>query len=209
MEILEALNWRYATKTFDNQAYLSQNQIDLLKQAFNLTPTSYGLQPLKLIVISDKSLQERLCEVSFNQPQVKTASHLMVICIEKPINKAFIKKHFELVKEIRRTPDSVLKPFRDFLIDDFSKKNEEQLDKWAVNQAYLALGNMLTTCALQQIDACPMEGFLPDKYSEILNINHENLKPVLVLPVGIRDEKDEFSTFKKVRRPLEEVVIEM
>lgn len=209
MDILEALNWRYATKSFDNQVILSENQINLLKQAFNLTPTSYGLQPLKLIVISDKTLQQKLCEASFNQPQVNTASHLFVICIERPIDTAFIKKHFELVKQIRQTPDDVLKPFRDFLIDDFSKKNKQQLDKWAANQAYLALGNMLTTCALQQIDACPMEGFLPQKYAEILNLDSAKLEPVLVLPVGQRDASDKFADFKKVRKPLDEVVVDM
>ncbi len=209
MELLEALRWRYATKTFDDEVVLSDKQIDLLKQAFNLTPTSYGLQPLKLIVISDKVLQKKLCEASFNQPQVKTASHLFVICIEKPIDTTFIKKHFELVKSVRQTPDEVLKPFRDFLIDDFSKKNKQELDQWATNQAYLALGNMLTTCALQQIDACPMEGFLPQQYTEILNLDTETLEPVLVLPVGQRDISDKFASFKKVRKPLDEVVVEM
>lgn len=209
MEILDALNWRYATKSFDNEYILSEEQIDLLKQAFNLTPTSYGLQPLKLIVISDKNLQKKLCEASFNQPQVKTASHLFVICIERPIDKIFIQKHFELVKEVRQTPDEVLKPFRDFLIDDFSKKNEEQLNKWATNQAYLALGNMLTTCALKQIDACPMEGFIPNKYAEILNLDLQKIEPVLVLPVGLRDASDKFAHFKKVRKPLSEVVLEI
>lgn len=209
MEILEALNWRYATKTFDDNFMLTHSQIDLLKKAFNLTPTSYGLQPLKLIVISDKTLQEKLCEASFNQPQVKTASHLFIICVERPIDANFIENHFELVKKVRKTPDEVLQPFRDFLINDFSKKSEQQLDKWASNQAYLALGNMLTTCALEQIDACPMEGFLPQKYAEILNLDTDILEPVLVLPVGKRDASDKFADFKKVRKPLDQVVVDM
>lgn len=207
MEILEALNWRYATKSFDNQAILSEEQILLLKKAFNLTPTSYGLQPLKLMVISDKNLQEKLYEASYRQSQVKTASHVFVICIEKPIDKDFILKHFDLVKEIRETPDEILQPYRDFLVEDFSKKTDAELRHWAVNQAYLALGNMLTTCALKQIDACPMEGFEPQKYAEILNIDQNKLEPVLVLPVGLRDDADKFATFKKVRRPLDEVVM--
>jgi len=209
MDILEALHWRYATKTFDSEFVLPKDKVDLLKQAFNLTPTSYGLQPLKLIIISNKKLQEKLCEASFNQPQVKTASHLFIICVEKPVDKAFINKHFELVKEVRQTPDEVLMPFRDFLIEDFSKKDDEQIDKWATNQAYLTLGNMLTTCALQQIDACPMEGFLPHKYAEILDLDTNILQPVLVLPVGKRDPSDKFADFKKVRKPLDEVIVEM
>jgi nitroreductase len=209
MDILEALNWRYATKSFDNQLILSEEQIHLLKEAFNLTPTSYGLQPLKLMVISDKKLQEKLFEVSYRQEQVKTASHVFVICIEKPIDRDFIVKHFDLIKQIRETPDEVLQPYRDFLINDFSKKTNEDLRQWAMKQAYLALGNMLTTCALTKIDACPMEGFQPDKYAEILNLETDTLEPVLVLPVGQRDKSDKFASFKKVRRPLNEVILEV
>ena len=209
MEILEALKWRYATKSFDDDHILSEDQINILKEAFNLTPTSYGLQPLKLLVISDKILQKKLFEVSYKQEQVKTASHIFVICIEKPIDKNFIVKHFDLVKDIRETPDEVLQPYRDFLISDFSKKTDEDLRQWAIKQAYLALGNMHTSCALSRIDACPMEGFQPEAYAEILNMNTAFLEPVLVLPVGKRNESDKFASFKKVRRPLKEVILEV
>ena len=208
MGTINALNWRYATKSFDPNSILDKDQIDLLKEAFNLTPTSYGLQPLKLIVISNKTLQEKLLPVSFNQKQVSTASHVFVICIEKNIDTSFIKNHFELVKEIRDTPDSVLEPFRSFLIKDFSKKNDEELKQWSKNQAYLALGNMLTVCAIEKIDACPMEGFLPLEYSKILNLEDSSIEPVLVLPVGKRNNEDMFSNLKKVRRPIEDVVID-
>ncbi len=209
MGTINALNWRYATKSFDPELILEDEKIDLLKQAFNLTPTSYGLQPLKLLVISNKSLQDKLLASSFNQKQVTTASHVFVLCIEKKIDTSFIKNHFELVKEIRETPDTVLEPFRNFLIKDFSKKNDEELKQWAKNQAYLALGNMLTVCAIEKIDACPMEGFLPNKYSEILNLDDSQIEPVLVLPVGIRHKNDMFSSMKKVRRPIEDVVIDL
>ena len=91
---------------------------------------------------------------------------------------------------------------------DFSEKDDEQLQHWSKNQAYLALGNMLTVCALEKIDACPMEGFLPHEYSNILDLDPHNIEPVLVLPVGHRDKDDQFSSMKKVRRPLEEVVID-
>jgi len=208
MGILQALNWRYATKSFDPQKLLEDDQISLLKEAFNLTPTSYGLQPLKLLVISNKSLQEKLLPASFNQKQVSTASHVFIICIEKKIDSSFIKNHFELVKSIRETPDKVLEPYRNFLLKDFSEKDDEQLKHWSKNQAYLALGNMLTVSAIEKIDACPMEGFLPNEYSKLLNLEHHNIEPVLVLPVGRRNKDDLFSSMKKVRRPLEEVVIE-
>jgi nitroreductase len=208
MGTINALNWRYATKSFDAESTLESDKIDLLKQAFNLTPTSYGLQPLKLLVISDKAIQDKLLPASFNQKQVNTASHVFVICIEKKIDSDFIKNHFELVKEIRETPDEVLNPYREFLLKDFSKKNDEELRQWAKNQAYLVLGNMLTVCAIEKIDACPMEGFLPHQYTEILGLDADKIEPVLVLPVGVRHKDDMFSSMKKVRRPIEDVVIE-
>ncbi|MBS3738229.1 MAG: NAD(P)H-dependent oxidoreductase [Psychroflexus sp.] len=209
MEILKALNWRYATKSFDPDKKLPESTIHGIKRAFNLTPTSYGLQPLKLVVTSDTHIQKQLYEASYKQKQVKTASHVFVLCIDKIIDKNFIEKHFKLVKQVRQTPDKILRPFRDFLIDDFSKKSNTQLRAWAINQAYLAIGNMLTVCAVEKIDACPMEGFDAKEYASILNLNHSNIEPVLVMPVGYRDQNDEFSKFEKVRRPLEEVVIEI
>jgi len=139
---------------------------------------------------------------------VDTASHVMVICIEDKIDENFIRNYFKRVKHLRETPDEVLEPFQNFLVDDFRKKAVDEIHAWAVNQAYLALGTLLTVCAAEEIDACPMEGFEPEKYNEFLGLEERNLKSVLVLPVGYRAEDDEFSTFKKVRRPLNEVIIE-
>lgn len=209
MEILKALNWRYATKSFDEERIIPDFQIQAIKEAFNLTPTSYGLQPLKLLVISDKSLQQKLLKASFNQKQVSSASHVLVLCIEKKIDEKFIESYFDLVQDIRKTPDDVIKPFKDFLISDFSKKNNKELRNWAINQAYLALGNILTVCAVEKIDACPMEGFVPKDYAEILGLDTDLIEPVLVTPVGYRHKDDKFSSFEKVRRPLKETVIEI
>jgi len=208
MSNIKALNWRYATKKFDDTKMLSEDKIRVLKQAFNLTATSYGLQPLKMLVISNKETQKSLRELSMNQQQVDTASHVMVICIEDKIDENFIRNYFKRVKHLRETPDEVLEPFQNFLVDDFRKKAVDEIHAWAVNQAYLALGTLLTVCAAEEIDACPMEGFEPEKYNEFLGLEERNLKSVLVLPVGYRAEDDEFSTFKKVRRPLDEVIIE-
>ena len=209
MSSLNSLQWRYATKKFDASKPLSPEQIDILKQCFNLTATSYGLQPLQLVVIKHKELQEQLLPHSFQQQQIVTASHLLVICIEKNIDAEFINRYFELTKNIRNTPEEILKPFREFLLKDFEAKPQQELEQWAINQAYLALGNLLTVCAEEKIDACPMEGFDAEKYDEILKLKEKNLKSVLILPVGYRAEDDIFADFKKVRRPLKETVIEI
>ena len=207
MKIIEKLNWRYATKSFDSNAYLAESKLDVLKQAFNLTATSYGLQPIKLLVIGNKELQQDLVQYSMNQNQVAEASHLLVFCIQSNIDKEFVTEYFKRVHHVRKTPESILKPFQDFLIDDFNNKSEKEIEIWATNQAYLALGNLMTVCALEGIDACPMEGFDSKEYDRVLNLKARNLKSVLLLPIGYRAEDDQFATFKKVRKPIEDAVI--
>ena len=209
MKSIKALQWRYATKKFDADSILPEEKVDILKKAFNLTATSYGLQPLKLVVIQNKELQAKLMELSNNQKQIGTASHVLVICIEKEVGKDFIENYFRYVRRIRNTPEEVLAPFKNFLIEDFKGKPLQEIQEWATNQAYLVMGTLLTVCAVEEIDSCPMEGFESKGYDELLELDKYNLKSVLVLPVGYRATDDQFAGFKKVRRPLEETVIEI
>ena len=188
---------------------LSETQIHTLKEAFNLTATSYGLQPVKMVVIKNKEIQKQLVEHSWNQEQVAQASHVIVICIQDDINENDIEKYFDLVKKTRNTPDEILNPFKDYLKSDISNKSENQLALWMKNQAYIALGNLLTVAAVEEIDSCPMEGFSPEKYDEILNLKDHNLKSALVLPVGFRAEDDYMKDLKKVRKNITDVVIEI
>ncbi|QKX07155.1 NAD(P)H-dependent oxidoreductase [Aquimarina sp. TRL1] len=209
MNIIDSLKWRYATKKFDNTKTLPQEKIDILVESFNLTATSYGLQPLKLLVINNKELQEELKQHSWNQSQVSDASHLFVICIETNIGEQYINKYFDTVKNIRNTPDEILDPFKNQLITSFGEKSEEDIITWASKQAYIALGNLLNVCALEKIDSCPMEGFIPAKYDEVLKLKERGLRSVLALPVGYRADDDMFSDMKKVRKPLDEIVINL
>jgi len=209
MNVIESLEWRYAVKKFDADKSLTENQITTLKKAFNLTATSYGLQPLKLVVIKNKDIQKELVAHSWNQPQVIEASHLLVICIQKTYDKEEVTKYFNLVQKIRNTPDAIINPFKKFLTQEIEKKTQEELLAWNKNQAYLALGNLLTVCASLQIDACPMEGFIPEKYDEVLELDKHNLTSTLVLPVGYRANDDYMKDLKKVRKNLEEVVLEI
>lgn len=206
---LDSLKWRYATKKFDNTKLLSNQKIEVLKEAFNLTATSYGLQPVKLVIFSDKELQSKLVKHTMNQEQVAQASHVLVFCIALDIDPDYITSYFNRVKEIRNTPDEILKPFQNFLMNDFEQMSQKQIENWAIKQAYLTIGNLLTVCALENIDACPMEGFSPDKYDEILELNRLSLKSVLVMPIGYRAEDDMFAEFKKVRKEIVNSVIEI
>lgn len=209
MNSIENLKWRYAVKKFDNNKFLTSSQVELLKEAFNLTATSYGLQPIKLLVIQNKELQQKLVEHSWNQQQVAHASHVLVFCIDTDMSENDVERYFQRVQEIRNTPDDVINPFRNYLKDVISSKPDTDLLAWAKNQAYLAMGNLLTVCAQEKIDSCPMEGFIPEKYDEVLNLKEKNLSSVLVLPVGFRAEDDFMKDLKKVRKQLDEIVLEI
>ncbi len=209
MNIIEKLEWRYATKKFDKTKEIASEKIDILKKAFNLTATSYGLQPIKLLIIQSKKIQQQLVEHSFNQQQVIDASHLLIICVPKKFTSKAVDNYFKLVKEIRNTPDEVTQPFKDYMKADIEKQNEDFLFQWNKNQAYIALGNLLTVCAVEGIDSCPMEGFVPEKYDQVLKLNDRNLTSVLALPIGYRAEDDFMKTQRKVRKPINEVVLEI
>ncbi len=208
-DIVKNLEWRYAVKKFDSEKTLPENEVLKLKQSFNLTATSYGLQPIKMLVIRNKALQQQLVQHSFGQEQVAQASDVLVICIANNIDEEYINKYFEQVKQVRGTSDDILNPFKEALMSDFSTKDIKEIQKWATNQAYLALGNLLTVCAVEKIDSCPMEGFIPKAYDELLGLDKHGLTSALVLPVGYRAEGDMFSELKKVRRKLAESIIEI
>jgi len=204
---LESLQWRYAVKKFDENKQLSEEQIKVVTEAFNLTATSYGLQPVSLVVIKNKELQKKLVEHSWNQQQVAQASHVLVICVPKEHTVKDVENYFRLVKDIRNTPDEILEPFKNMLMGSFEQKTQEELFQWNKNQAYIALGNLLTVCAVEKIDACPMEGFIPEQYDELLNLHDKNLRSVLVMPIGFRAEDDFMKDLKKVRKQTSKTVL--
>ncbi|OIQ38573.1 MAG: NAD(P)H-dependent oxidoreductase [Bacteroidetes bacterium MedPE-SWsnd-G1] len=207
MDSIEKLKWRYATKKFNRDKKLSNEQLDVLKNAFNLTATSYGLQPLKLLVISNQEVKDNLVEHAFNQSQVADCSHLLVICIKTDIDSNYVDRKFNLEIKERGLEPEVLSDFRAYLKKTIENQSQEDKDNAAKNQAYIALGNLMTVCALEEIDSCPMEGFLPHKFDEALNLKDKNLKSVLLLPAGFRAEDDFMSSLKKVRLPIEESII--
>lgn len=206
MNILDSLEWRYATKLFDNTIILSDDAIERLSIAFNLTATSYGLQPIQLKIVKNKELQVKMREASMGQIQVSSASHVLVFCIENEINEDFINTYFKTIKNTREDDIKGVDAYNKVLVDRFSVKTTAQIKDWATKQAYLALGNLLTVCAVEQIDSCPMEGFVPKQMDKILGLEEENLSSVLLLPIGKRAKDDENATHKKVRRPLKSVV---
>jgi nitroreductase len=209
MNIIKQLKWRYATKKFDAAKKLSSEKLDILKQAFNLTATSFGLQTIKLIIVEDQSLRDSLVAHAYNQRQVLEASHLFVICMQEDILDTDVVAYYNNIKTTRNTPDTILKPYREDLIKMMQNMSVTERLQWSKNQAYIALGNLMTVCAIEGIDSCPMEGFLPEAIDKTLQLNKMGLKSVLLLPVGYRDETDMFAIFIKVRKSINEAVIEL
>lgn len=209
MNILKSLEWRYAVKKFDPSKRLTPEQIDLIKNAFNLTASSFGLQPVKMMIISNEELKEKMVPLSYYQRQVADASHLIVLCVKKYTTEDDIHRHFDLVREIRGTSEEILSKFRNELIETYNKKSPEEQLESAKNQAYIILGNLMTVCAVEKIDTCPMEGFMPDKVDALLNLSEQNLQSILLLPIGYRDESDFMNGLKKVRKSLSDTIIEI
>ena len=209
MSTIKKLKWRYATKKYDSNKKLSNKKLQILKEAFNLTATSFGLQTISLVVLDSKTMRQPLVEYAYGQKQVLEASHLLIICIQDNIRDQDINDYYKNIEDIRETPTEILDPYRKSLVKMMQKMTVEERQQWSKNQAYIALGNLMTVCAMEGIDSTPMEGFVPHKYDDILSLTKLGLKSVLLLPVGYRAEDDMFAAFKKVRKPLEESVIEL
>ena len=195
MDIIKQLEWRYATKKFDKTKKLSASKLNVLKQAFNLTATSFGLQTTSLLVVTNPETRKELQEYAYKQSQIVDASHLLIICIKEVIGNKDVNDYFDNVRNTRTTSETILSPYRKNLIETIEKMTLSEQQQWSMNQAHIVLGNLMTVCAIERIDSCPMEGFVPSKFDAILNLKERGLKSVLLLPVGYRAEDDMFSGF--------------
>jgi len=200
MDLIKALNNRYATKKFDATKKLSQYIVEQLIEAARLTPTSYGLQLMKLVVVENPKLREELVSASYGQNQVKDSSHLFVLCREENITKDHIESYMSNIAGTRSVEIEKLNPFKNAIEQAVLPKTDEEKSDWMGRQVYIALGNLLTSCAILGVDSCPMEGFVPDEYDRILDLKSKGLKSVLVVPVGYRASDDFNAQNKKVRR---------
>lgn len=209
MDIIKSLEWRYACKKFDKSKVVTNAQLEVIRSAFNLTATSFGLQPVKLLITSNNKILEKLHEHGYYQDQITSCSHLLIICIDTKIDDETIDAKFDLEKEIRGTSEEIVGKFRGQLKSLFKNKTSEDIEKSSIYQAYIILGNLMTVCALQQIDSCPMEGFNAEKFDEVLQLEEKKLKSILLLPIGFRAEDDPARTLKKVRKPMEDIVINL
>lgn len=203
--IINNLNWRYATKRYDSEKKISRETIDLLKEALRLTPTSYGLQPIKFLFIESTEIREKLFEHSYNQHSITDASHLIVIAAHKEIEAQEIDKYMLNTASTRGLSIDQLSGYSDFLKRTIGTQTPEQKAVWAQKQAYITLGVLIDTCAQLRIDATPIEGFDTREYDRILNLDKRGLSSTLVIPIGFRHPDDTTQHWKKVRKSKEEL----
>ena len=206
-EFVRALSWRYATKKFDPTKEVSQEDIETILNATNLSASSYGLQPYQFLLIQDKALQESLVEFSYGQKQVHDASAVLVFAIRTNIDDDYIRQSAQETEETRGLESGQLDGYAKQMIGSIMGMDESARELWATKQAYIAMGTSLAACAMLGVDACPMEGFVPAKYDEALNLAEKNLKSVLVLPIGYRADDDVNGSYAKVRKSLEQMVV--
>ena len=206
---LEALNWRYATKKFDASKSLSEADLESLLQAIQLSPSSYGLQPYVVLVISDPELKEQLRPACWNQSQITDASHVLVFANKKDFDQDLIDSYLNLVSKTRDLPMESLTGYGEFMKSKLLGLDPETKAIWTSHQAYLAAGNLLSAAAALKIDTCPMEGFENEIVDDILKLGDRGLTSALIVPVGYRAEEDETQFYKKVRRTEEELFIHL
>lgn len=206
MELLDKLNWRYAAKAMNGEK-VPQEKVDRILEAARLAPTSSGLQPFEIIVVTNPELKEKIKNVAWNQSVVTDCSHLLVFAAWDNYTEERINKMFDLTNEIRGFKNEGWENYRQQLLGLYPKRDSEVNFQHAARQAYIAFTEALTAAAFEGVDTTPMEGFDPDAVDEILGLREKGLRSCVLLPIGYRNtEEDWLVNLVKVRRSKEDLV---
>ncbi|HEX8296865.1 MAG TPA: NAD(P)H-dependent oxidoreductase [Chthoniobacteraceae bacterium] len=205
--LLAQLQWRYATKSFDPARKIPPADWAALEQALILSPSSYGMQPYRFIVITNPEVKEQLVPFSWNQKQPAECSHYVVFAARTENTEADVDRYLARIAEVRESAVDSLGGFRKMLLSDLVAGPRGKIaHEWATRQAYIALGNFMTAAALVGIDTCPMEGFVPEQYDAALGLPEQGFKSVVACAAGYRLESDKYATLPKVRMPASQLV---
>lgn len=209
MELLDKLKWRYASKAMNGQK-VEQEKVDRILEAAILAPTSSGLQPFEIFVVTNQAVKDQIKEAASNQPQVSDCSHLLVFAAWDHYTAERINYMFDLTNEVRGFTNDGWEGYRQFLLNAYTNKSPEENFIHTSKQVYIAFGAALIAAAFEGVDATPMEGFSPEKVDEILGLKEKGLSSVLLLPLGYRDqEKDWLAQLEKVRKPKDKIITEV
>ena len=200
MELLEKLNWRYATKSMNGEK-VPQEKVDNILEAISLAPTSSGLQPFEVFVITNQAIKEKIRPIAYNQSVITDCSHLLVFAAWDTYTAERINKQFDLTNELRGFKNEGWENYRQMLLNSYPQREATINFNHAAKQAYIAFGYATIAAAYEGVDATPMEGFVPTKLDEILSLKEKGLRSCLILTLGYRAaEKDWLVNLKKVRK---------
>ena len=202
MDLLQALNWRYATKKMNPDKVVAEDKVERILEAVRLAPTSSGLQQFEVIVVTNKDIRAKIRAIAWDQAQVTDASHLVVFAAWDNYTADRINGMFDLVNDERGFRNEGWEAYRQMLLNTYPQRDAQTNFEHAARQAYVGLGIALTAAAFEEVDATPMEGFDPAALDEILDLRARGLRSVVMMPLGYRaDEGDWLVNLKKVRRP--------
>lgn len=204
--LLEQLRWRYATKAFDPSATIPEDLWTAVEQSLLLTPSSFGLQPWKFLVITDPATKSLLLPHSWNQHQVVDCSHYVVLAAPTDVGERTVDDWIECLAFYRKVTAESLAGYRSVLDGFLADLDVGARLAWAQRQVYIALGQLMTTASVLGIDACPMEGFSPTEYDKILGLPERNLTATVACALGYRAKDDKYATIPKARYPRDEVI---
>jgi nitroreductase / dihydropteridine reductase len=204
----DVMNWRYATKKFDPSKKISKQEFAELLEVLRFSPSSSGLQPWKFVIVRDPVLRKELRPHAHDQPQVTDADTLIVFCVLKTMDENYVKRYVERIVQVRGLAKESLLSYEQKMIASLKRKSSEAVSQWMKDQVYIALGVFLSECAHRKIDACPMEGFEPREFDEILGLPQAGLESVVLCAVGYRASDDKYALLKKVRFDKNEVFID-
>jgi len=207
-DYLKQLKWRYATKQFDPSKKLSSEQVQFVKDVLRLSPSSSGIQPWKFVIVIDPALRLALREKAYGQAQITDAALIVVFCALKDVNEAHINKVVDSTADARKQTAASLQAYREMMMGSLKSKTPEQLKEWASDQVYIALGMLLSACAVVGIDACPMEGFDRAGFDQVLQLEKEGCTSYAVCAVGFRLPEDKYAQLAKARLSEQEVIVE-
>lgn len=210
MKLLDTLKWRYATKKFDPSKKVDQKLVDQIIEAARLAPTSSGLQPFKVLVITNQELKEKIVPIAFGQQQIADASHLLIFAAWDNYTTERIDHIYGLITSEREQADEQYKPYTDKLKSIYLNRPAQENFEHAARQSYIAFSFAMAEAADLGVDTTPMEGFENEALDELLNLKEQGLKSVTILPLGYRDETNDWLVnLKKVRHPESEFIVEI
>jgi nitroreductase len=206
-QLLEALNWRYATKSFDPAKQISEATWKTLEETLVLSPSSFGLQPYRFLVVENPAIREALLPHTWNQRQVVDASHYVVFAGRTAMTEIEIDRFLDRIVELRGTPREALEGYRGMMYGSLlSPGSETRIPAWSARQAYIALGNLMTSAGLLGIDTCAIEGFVPAEYDAVLDLQEQGYASVVCCALGYRSPEDKYATAPKVRMPSSDLI---